>query len=92
LRRGDNNEVQSMNGYIKPLSIVNIKHNNGWIRIEPDGVNLPEFTQSQRFKIYTEKVEFSFINSYDWSELTSKYKKGQITHYKPIEPELKPIY
>lgn len=82
------------NGYsLRPKSLANIEDNNGWIRIEPDGSNLP--SESGHYKSYSIDDDVGGIHFYD-TELKQWFsgliKIQGITHYKPIEPELQPIY
>jgi len=77
--------------YITPLSIIGLHKNNGWIRIEPDGSNLPKDDYTGSFKtirldglICDETISGRLVNH--------RFKNALITHHKPIEPELKPIY
>lgn len=69
-----------------------IETNRFWIRIETDGSNLPEFTKNQKFRIHDINWDKPYYHSYDWSELNAKFKAGTVTHYKPITPELPPVY
>lgn len=74
---------------IRPLSISGIEDNNGWIRIEPDGSNLPVLGKYKWILgsdlIYEET--FDPKNPTHVKEFLYAY-----THYKPITPELKRIY
>lgn len=78
--------------YIRPKSLNDFHNNNGWIRIEPDGSNLPEiYLESIFFKTIKINGDISTETIPDYL-LYHLFKSGLITHYKPIEPELKPIY
>jgi len=72
----------------RPKSIRTIDENNGWIRIEPDGSNLPK---EGEFKVYWYDEKSSEI-AQNFETVKTLFKGGLITHYKPITPELKPIY
>lgn len=61
-----------------------LMHNNGWIRIEPDGSNLPE---SGEYRWLFESGSMSNFY-YEPGDIMST----KLTHYKQITPELKPIY
>jgi hypothetical protein len=68
----------------RPIELKGIENNNGWIRIEPDGSNLPS---DGTYKWLFESGNSSIFD----------YKKGdtlsiKLTHYRPIEIELKPVY
>jgi len=81
------------NGYsLRPISLSNIEFNNGWTRIEPDGSNLPE--KDGNYKIMTDigmlNESFPFLR--DVEHNYTSWTDGGITHYKPIEKELLPIY
>jgi len=67
-----------------------IQNNNGWIRIEPDGSNLP--ADNILFKSYNEYQDKIAPNILDRDTIISRFKLKTCTHYKPIIPELKPIY
>lgn len=84
------NEVQkSSSGGFRPISLTGIHDNNGWIRIEPDGSNLPA-ENDIKYKVIQEgeilDVRLSF------QSIRKAFEQNYISHYKPIEPELKPIY
>lgn len=79
------------------LSIEEIINNNSWIRIEPDGGNLPALKGKYDFCINGEPCFDSpeykpmscqtLINTF--YELQGD---NEITHYKPIKEEPKPLY
>lgn len=73
----------------KPKSLGDIEHNNGWIRIEPDESNLPD-DETFRYKVC--KGEIIHNSTYNLRETLELHKIYELTHYKPIEPELRPIY
>lgn len=66
-----------------------IENNNGWIRIEPDGSNLPTDSNAQ-YKVC--RKEIIHKTTYNLRELLDLHEEYELTHYKPITPELKPIY
>ncbi len=72
-----------------PQSLQGIKDNNGWIRIEPDGSNLPTDSSKMYKSIINGEVNNNNLNT-GW--IRSGWEMGHITHYKPITAELKPIY
>lgn len=69
---------------IRPTALNGIEDNNGWIRIEPDGSNLPK---SGEYRWLFESGSMSNFYYEPGDILSTK-----LTHYKPITPELKPIY
>lgn len=82
-------------GSFRLKSLSGIENNNGWIRIESEE-DLPE-TSPQLYKVYRDKsligrdsLDFSY--SYSSVKVGTLYNQRLITHYKPIEPELLPIY
>jgi len=82
----------------KPKSLGDLECNNGWIRIEPDGSNLPA-TSPQLYNVYYDgslnsfsKKETDFKFPYSCIKIGIMHKQRLITHYKPITPELRPIY
>jgi len=68
----------------RPLILDDIEDNNGWIRIEPDGSNLPK---SGEYRWLFESGSMSNFY-YEPGDIMST----KLTHYKPMKPELKPIY
>lgn len=74
---------------IRPKSLKNLDTNNGWIRIEPDGSNLPEKRSAvDMWKV----IQNNEVTEYNTNGVIHHFKRGSVTHYKPITPELKPIY
>lgn len=71
--------------WFRPKSLSSIENNNGWIRIEPDGSNLP-----------TSEEVVKWINFYSGDSkqfcIDDRIDVGDFTHYKPIKEELKPVY
>jgi len=91
-------EIQWNGTRWRPINLIGLHHNNGWIRIEPDGSNLPE-TKPTKYKVYYDgslpNLREPHKNNDDLFTCISVrllYSKRLITHYKPITPELKPIY
>jgi len=70
-----------------PDLIKDLENNNGWIRIEPDGSNLPEEYEFVRWLNLHEDLERDCVAPKDQWYFLKKY-----THYKIIKPELRPIY
>lgn len=69
-----------------------VEYNQGWIRIEPDGSNLPT---SGIFRVFNNNPEMIFASSndrFDSDDVGELFEDGDITHYKPITPELPPVY
>lgn len=71
------------------LKITGIMNNNGWIRIERDGSNLPEIG---KYKWITKNgvVYEEGFNPNDVGHV--EIVMNGCTHYKSITPELPPIY
>lgn len=76
----------------RPNSLSGIENNQGWIRIEPDGSNLP--TKKGSYKCV--KSEDGLIIEMNFYPDDKKWYYGlklmKPSHYKPIEKELPPIY
>lgn len=97
----DENKYETIsNGYVntyRPKVLRGIENNNGWIRIEPDGSNLPE--DDGKYKLCFEN-NIVQERTYTLAELIYRYQRfksqseiyNDLTHYKPITPELLPIY
>lgn len=89
-------DLFEVNGYgrfrLKELS--SIENNNGWIRIEPDGSNLPTETGYYDFRDFNSERNGKPLNPVYWHKNATKigWFIEVYTHYKPITPELKPIY
>lgn len=75
-------------------SIYSILNNNGWIRIEPDGSNLP--TDGKELykvgKLYEDGYFRPHPNPVSLHILKTRFETGVINEYKPITPELPPVY
>lgn len=82
----------------RPKSLSGIETNNGWIRIEPDGSNLPIESQ-ENFDVCYLKSDGSFaeIKNQMCYQVVSRFKNPhkfhvKITHYKQIEKSKPPIF
>jgi len=76
----------------RPIELSNLEDNRGWTRIEPDGSNFPE---NGLFKMCKEIKKGEWWYSHDDVEpddVEEYFRDMGFTHYKPITPELKPIY
>lgn len=84
---------EKYNSHFRPKElskiIANVETNNGWIRIEPDGSNLPERCFSTMWLTFDKN---NYVDKFNSNGVIRMFKKGDITHYKPIEKELLPIY
>jgi len=75
----------------RPKSLAGIDDNNGWMRIEQDGSNLPvegvyvvgKMTKSGIFFEVNSKVDFQSVEYY--------FDTG-CTHYRPVVEYPKPVY
>lgn len=86
-RLGFMDEIEINFEFWRPKSLQGIETNNGWFRIESEE-DLPR--QDGEYRCFTKKrniSEFTFLKN-----ATEKWWMDRITHYKPIEPELLPIY
>ena len=89
-------EVEVDCEFWRPIELKGIEDNNGWIRIEPDGSNLP--AKKDDDYLHSEKRDYKFIYKIG-NRIEVVYYNGNkehfirnYTHYKPIEKELLPIY
>jgi len=82
-------EMEWIGNYYRPIVLKGISDNNGWIRIEPDGSNLPDDAFKECYKGY---IFDGTIENFTANRLIRNFKSNRITHYKPITPELKPIF
>lgn len=90
----DINLIEVLGKFWRPISIIDLDDNRGWIRIETDGSNLPE---KSRFKVCNiHKIihnnSLLFAQSFVSDDVDLLFRKGYITHYKPIEEDKPPIY
>lgn len=89
----DWNSANSDRHKMRPKSIAGIGNNRGWFRIETDGSNLPvegKFRCGMKFydaDIFTEEDAI-----YNHIEVLNAYHMGLITHYRPVNEHLKPVY
>ncbi|WP_285011228.1 hypothetical protein [Pedobacter faecalis] len=79
-----------------PYELRHLSDNNGWIRIEPDGSNLPEVGRHkvcniERLNLLPES-ELMLAQTFSSDSVGDLFEKKIITHYKPITEEPKPIY
>lgn len=90
---------EEYNSHFRPKELsdllAKVETNNNWIRIESEE-DLP-ITSPQLYKVYRDKsligrdsLDFSY--SYSSVKVGTLYNQRLITHYKPIELELLPIY
>ena len=77
------------NGHFVLKELWDIQANNGWTRIEPDGSNLPVFGS---YKWITKNGVFYEEGFNPKDPIHVKEFLHGYSHYKPITPELKPIY
>ncbi|RZK62257.1 MAG: hypothetical protein EOO95_15275 [Pedobacter sp.] len=93
-----NNHIHS----IRPKSLKHLDTNNGWVRIEHDGSNLPTDWKG-RYRVMQAGIKEPWDAIFDcgkfciWHTSHVNLSKTLLsidnpTHYKPITPELKPIY
>src|SRR5215217_5695698 len=93
----DKYEVRGAYG-LRPKSLKGIETNNGWIRIQHDGSNLPDDDRilKSSFIVFditdVEEEDMSCMMRASANGVIQLFKQRRITHYKPIAPELKPVY
>lgn len=76
----------------RPKSLQGIENNNGWIKIESED-DLPK--EGMHHSILLDSDCINGYRNYDvivFYEVNSRYRKKEISHYKPIEKPLKPLY
>lgn len=83
----------------QPQSLgINFNNNNGWIRIEPDGSNLPADygNLNHSYSVFdiknSDEEDMTYLMKTHENGVIQLFKQGRITHYKPIKEEPKPIY
>jgi hypothetical protein len=77
-------------GYLRPLSLVGIENNNGWVKIESEE-DLPK--KSGDYWVILNDGRISQYSSYDHEDILCKgYMRQQMTHYQPIQKPKPPIY
>jgi len=79
----------------RPKSLQNLETNNGWVRIESEE-DLPK-AGNELYDVIVDGKKFRKPCFFDEGEFVYHSNKNiwkcqNITHYKPIEPELLPIY
>jgi hypothetical protein len=74
----------------RPKTLRNLSDNNGWIRIEPDGSNLPEPNTDVYYRMHPWGNPATVAMS--GKGIHFVFHDGRCTHYKPIEEQLLPIY
>ncbi len=76
----------------RPKSLTGIEDNNGWIKIESED-DLPK--EGMHHSILLDSDCINGYKNYDvivFYEVNSRYRKKEISHYKPIEKPKPPIY
>lgn len=86
-----NFEFITTTGLYRPKQLSGIENNNGWIRIEPDGSNLPDRGADGDYKAYNEKDK-TYENHWNKNGIRALFKEKKITHFKPIKEEKPPIW
>ena len=78
----------------RPISLSGIESNNGWIRIEEDGSNLPKEKTKCHF-IIRGFEENEYLGYFEFNLFWNKdqaYSLKIVTHYQPIIKPKPPIY
>lgn len=91
----ENEDIERNCEFWRPLKLKGIENNNGWIRIEPDGSNLPKNEGSYKTGYFDGGGNFCKDNGLCGIKhlLYRFYERSfKITHYKTIDPVLPPIY
>ena len=81
-----------MDGFWRCKSLQGIENNNGWIRIESEA-DLPK--EGMHHSILLDSECINGYRNYDvivFYEVSSRYRKKEISHYQPIEKPKPPIY
>lgn len=80
-------------GYLRPLSLVGIEDNNGWIKIESES-DLPKekFNYSFVYCLKPEIISSVQNNIVRNDQLEELFEDEWITHYKPVSEPTTPIY
>lgn len=73
-----------------PYELSRLRDNNGWIRIEPDGSNLPPYNGGGKYKVWTNKGNEVILNGAN--AVRNHFHTSDVTHYKLILDEPAPIY
>ena len=77
---------------MRPKSLQGIENNNGWIKIQSEA-DLPKERMHEVILLDEECMEG--YRNYDvivFYEVNSRFRKKEISHYKPIEKSKVPIY
>lgn len=84
--------------FIRPKSLTGFSDNNGWIRIEPDGSNLPtdDGNLNHSYSVFdiknSDEEDMTYLMKTHANGVIQLFKQDRITHYKPIKEEPKPVY
>ena len=81
-----------MDGFWRCKSLQGIENNNGWIKIQSEA-DLPKERMHEVILLDEECMEG--YRNYDvivFYEVNSRFRKKEISHYKPIEKSKVPIY
>lgn len=78
-------------GYWRPKSLDRFEDNNGWTRIDPDGSNLPK-DEAVKYRCAHFIDGIVTYTDFMCENVKINFYRKVITHYKPIEQELLPIY
>lgn len=73
----------------RPKSLVGIENNRGWIRIEPDGSNLPS---TGNYKCYLHGNEFECFLYPTRQWIRDNSNEVFPTHFRPIKKDDGPVY
>lgn len=76
---------------VRPTSLNNIEHNNGWTRINPDGSNIPE--EVAYYEVCINGIPWGHPQPLQFLVRTFySVTKEQLTHFRKWEPSKPPIY
>ena len=81
-----------IDGFWRCKSLQGIENNNGWIKIESE-TDLPK--EGIHHSILLDSDCINGYRNYDvivFYEVNSRYRKKEISHYRPIEKPKPPIY
>ena len=88
----DYDEIVDTIGIWRCKSLQGIENNNGWIKIESEA-DLPK--EGMHHSILLDSDCINGYRNYDvivFYEVNSRYRKKEISHYKPIEKSKVPIF
>ena len=88
----DSDNIEVFKSTWRPKSLQGIENNNGWIKIESED-DLPKEGMHEVILLDEECMEG--YRNYDvivFYEVNSRFRKKEISHYKPIEKSKMPIY